>query len=112
MASGDKQAEQTLVPLIYQELRRIAARYMRGEGDGHTLQTTALVHEAYLRLARPGTAQWQNRIHFFAVAATVMRRILVDHARARNTEKRGGAVVHISQPFDAPMLPIEDPERI
>lgn len=93
VASGDKSAEDRLIPLVYCELQRIASRYMRREGVGHTLQTTALVHEAYLRIVRPGPAEWQSRAHFFAVAATVMRRILVDYARAREAEKRGGGAV-------------------
>jgi RNA polymerase sigma factor (TIGR02999 family) len=90
VARGDKAAEADLIPLVYDELRRIAARYMRREGSGHTLQTTALVHEAYVRLARPKPGGWQNREHFFSVAATVMRRVLVDHARAVRADKRGG----------------------
>jgi RNA polymerase sigma factor (TIGR02999 family) len=97
---GDRQAEADLIPLVYQELRRIARRYMRREADGHTLQTTALVHEAYLRLARPGPGGFQNRAHFFGVAATVMRRILVDHARARRSDKRGGGAQRITAVLD------------
>jgi len=87
---GDRRALDELMPLVYQELHRLAAHYMRGERPGHTLQTSALVNEAYLRLAGGGEIEWQNRAHFFAVAAQAMRRILVDHARRRGNQKRGG----------------------
>ena len=87
---GDRAALDELMPLVYDELRRLAARYMRGERPGHTLQTSALVNEAYLRLAGNDEIQWQNRAHFFGVAAQAMRRILVDHARRRGGQKRGG----------------------
>src|SRR5271165_3525011 len=80
--AGDKEAEERLVPLVYNELRRLAAYYMRGERSGHSLQPTALVHEAYIRLTGLRGIDWQNRSHFFAVAARLMRRILIDHARA------------------------------
>lgn len=86
---GNLQAEADLIPLVYQELRRIARWQLRGERSGHTLQPTALVHEAYLKLTRIEEMEWQGRSHFFAVAANLMRRILVDHARARLAEKRG-----------------------
>ena len=88
--SGDEAAFDQLLPLVYAELRRIAQRYMSRERGNHTLQTTALVHEAYLRLIDQQTVPWQNRAHFFAVAAQVMRHLLVDHARARGVAKRGG----------------------
>jgi RNA polymerase sigma factor (TIGR02999 family) len=88
--AGDKEAESRLIPLVYSELRRLAAHYLRGERPDHTLQPTALVHEAYLRLTRLQEVDWQSRSHFFATAATVMRRILVDHARAQRAEKREG----------------------
>lgn len=78
------------MPLVYNELRRVAGRYMRGERPDHTLQPTALVHEAYLRLVGQREVAWQNRSHFFAVASRLMRNILVDHARARQAHKRGG----------------------
>jgi RNA polymerase sigma factor (TIGR02999 family) len=81
------------VPIVYAELRRLAHHYMQNERPGHTLQTTALVHEAYLRLTDVDRMQWRDRGHFFAMAATLMRRILVDHARDRGREKRGGAIV-------------------
>src|SRR5215467_8718595 len=90
--NGDRKALDHLVPLVYQELHRIAEGYLRRESQDHTLQPTALIHEAYLRLAQYGGADYQSRKHFFAVAARVMRRILVDHARARYAEKRGAAV--------------------
>jgi RNA polymerase sigma factor (TIGR02999 family) len=86
-------ARDVLVPILYAELRRLAHHYMQNERPGHTLQTTALVHEAYLRLTDVDRMQWRDRGHFFAMAATLMRRILVDHARDRGREKRGGAIV-------------------
>jgi RNA polymerase sigma-70 factor (ECF subfamily) len=90
LRAGDAQAADKLLPLVYEELRRLAARYMRAESEGHTLQPTALVHEAYLRLVNQADARWQNRAHFFAVAARAMRNILVDHARGLRAAKRGG----------------------
>lgn len=92
---GDDDAFDRLVPLVYEELRRVAGGRMRGEPDGHTLQPTALVHEAYARLAG-ASVDWQDRVHFFAVAASTMRRILVDHARARSRAKRGGERVQVT----------------
>lgn len=89
---GDREALDRLMPLVYGELRRLAARSLQGERKDHTLQPTALVHEAFLRLAGGAVPRWQDRVHFFAVAAQVMRRLLVDHARARRTDKRGGGV--------------------
>jgi RNA polymerase sigma-70 factor, ECF subfamily len=88
--AGNQQAAEQLIPLIYNELRRIAGAYLRRERPGQTLQATALVHEAYLRLANGQEGPWQNRAHFFAIAANTMRRILVDHARRRLASKRGG----------------------
>ncbi len=87
---GDREAEARLIPLVYGELRRLAAHYMRQERPDHTLQPTALVHEAYLRLVEQKGVNYQNRAHFFGVAAQLMRRILVDHARNRQAAKRGG----------------------
>ncbi|HEY0005275.1 MAG TPA: sigma-70 family RNA polymerase sigma factor [Pyrinomonadaceae bacterium] len=87
---GDKGALDKLTPLVYDELRRIAHRYVQRERSGHTLQTTALVNEAYLRLAGQQKIEWHNRAHFFAVTAQVMRRILIDYARRRHYAKRGG----------------------
>lgn len=86
---GHKDAEARLIPLVYKELRRIAALYLRKEARQHSLQPTALVHEAYLRLTNVQEIDWQSRSHFFAVSATLMRRILVDHARANRAKKRG-----------------------
>src|SRR5580692_6513584 len=89
LKQGNKEAEGNLIPLVYNELRRIAAIHLRREAPNHSLQPTALVHEAYLRLIGLKEIDWQSRSHFFAVSATVMRRILVDHARAGNARKRG-----------------------
>jgi RNA polymerase sigma factor (TIGR02999 family) len=89
-STGDQSALTQLAPLVYDELHRLAHHYMRGERRGHTLQTTALVNEAYVRLIDWKNVRWQNRAHFFAVSAQLMRRILVDFARAHNYEKRGG----------------------
>lgn len=93
---GDESAPEKLFPLVYQELKRIARRHLRNETPGHTLQTTALVNEAYLRLVDQSRVRWQNRAHFYAIAAQTMRRILVDHARSRARVKRGGAVWKVS----------------
>ncbi|HEY9282435.1 MAG TPA: sigma-70 family RNA polymerase sigma factor [Pyrinomonadaceae bacterium] len=92
---GDESALAALTPLVEAELRRRAHRYMRGERAGHTLQTTALVNEAYLRLVDSKNVRWQNRAHFFAVSAQLMRRILVDFARSRGYQKRGGGAPHV-----------------
>jgi RNA polymerase sigma-70 factor, ECF subfamily len=92
---GDRSALDRLTPIVYEELRRLARYYLRGERTGHSLQTTALVNEAYLRLVDYKRMQWHDRAHFFAVSAQVMRRILVEHARRHNL-KRGGAVQHVS----------------
>jgi RNA polymerase sigma factor (TIGR02999 family) len=93
---GDKEALDQLMPLVYDELRRQAARYLRREQAGQTLQTTALIHEAYVRLVDQRNVQWQNRAHFFGIAAQLMRRILVDHARTKKRVKRGGSDVRVS----------------
>lgn len=90
--AGDQQALEALMPLVYEELRRIADRSLRRERGEHTLQPTALVHEAFLRLIDQRNVQWQNRAHFFAIAAQLIRRVLVDHARRRRAAKRGGAL--------------------
>lgn len=92
---GDKAALDRLTPIVYDELRRIAHRYVQRERDGHTLQTTALVNEAYLRLAGQQKVDWQNRAHFFAVTAQVMRHILIDHARRRRYAKHGGELQQV-----------------
>ncbi|HWJ56499.1 MAG TPA: ECF-type sigma factor [Vicinamibacterales bacterium] len=96
---GDAAALEELVPLVYAELRRMADRQLRRERSDHTLQPTAVVHEAFLRLVDQRRVSWQNRAHFFAVAARLMRRVLVDHARAHQAEKRGGL---------ARRIPLED----
>ena len=93
--SGDQHARDALMPLVYEELRRLAQHYLRHERSDHTLQSTALVHEAYLRLAGQSPPQWQNRAHFFGIAAHIMRQILVEHARGRNAAKRGGNALRI-----------------
>ena len=93
---GDQDALNQLMPLVYDELHRLASRYLRHERPGHTLQTTALVHEAYLKLVDQRNANWQNRVHFFAAAAQMMRRILVDYARSRRAFKRGGDYLRLS----------------
>jgi len=98
-SQGDKAALDQLVPLVYPELRRLARRHMDREDPAHTLQTSALINEAYLKLVDQQNVEWQNRAHFFAVAAQVMRHILVDHARTRNYAKRGGG---------APKLPLDE----
>jgi RNA polymerase sigma factor (TIGR02999 family) len=96
---GDETALDRLIPLVYDEMRRLARYYMRRERPGHTLQTAALINEAYIRLADHKGMRWQNRAHFYAVAAQAMRRVLVDHARSRQYTKRGGAasIVELDQ---------------
>ncbi len=100
---GDQAALDALTPIVYDELRRLAASYLRRERDGHTLQPTALLHEAYVKLANQQDKDWKNRAHFFGVAAHLMRQILVDHARGRNREKRGAgmAKVQLNEALDA-----------
>ena len=95
-SDGDQSALDQLVPLVHGELRRLARSYMRGERHGHTLQTTALINEAYLRLVDQKNVRWQNRAHFLAIAAQLMRRILVDYARRRQYRKRGGGALQVS----------------
>jgi RNA polymerase sigma factor (TIGR02999 family) len=102
---------QELVPLVHDELRRIARRHMAGERHGHVLQATALVNEAYLRLVDVRRVQWQDRAHFFAMAARVMRRVLVDFARAQKNQKRGGALQRVTFDFDLPASS-ETPEDV
>jgi RNA polymerase sigma-70 factor, ECF subfamily len=99
LQKGDADAASRLIPLVYNELRRLAAHYMRQERPDHTLQATALVHEAYLKLINQRSVDWQSRAHFFGIAAQLMRRILIDHARAHLREKRGGA---------QPVLPLDE----
>ena len=93
---GDRQALDRLVPMLYAELKRIAGHHLRSERPGHTLQSTALVNEAYLRLVDQDRVHWQNRAHFLSIAAVVMRRILVDHARKRHSKKRGDGAVLVA----------------
>jgi RNA polymerase sigma factor (TIGR02999 family) len=109
-SEGDRQALDRLTPIIYDELRRLARRYVRQERPGHSLQATALVNEAYMRLVDYKRMQWQDRAHFFAVSAQLMRRILVDHARRHNL-KRGAAVTHVSLD-DAASMPGEAPSDL
>ncbi|MBK9317025.1 MAG: sigma-70 family RNA polymerase sigma factor [Acidobacteria bacterium] len=94
--NGDQHALDALMPLVYDELRTIAKRYMSRERSGHTLQTGALINEAYLRLVDKQDVVWQNRTHFFAIAARIMRNLLVDHARAKQMAKRGGGALQVS----------------
>lgn len=94
-AEGDREAFQNLIPMVYGDLRGIAHRRLRKEQEGHTLSTTAIVHEAYLHLVPQATATWQDRAHFFAVAARVIRNVLVDYARYRGADKRGGSAVRV-----------------
>jgi RNA polymerase sigma factor (TIGR02999 family) len=96
LASGDQQAASELIPLVYEELRRLAARHLAHERSDHTLQTTALVHEAYVKLAGQKDAKWQNRAQFFGVASQAMRRILVDYARGKQRVRRGGKQQKVS----------------
>lgn len=103
-SGGDASARESLVPLVYDELRRLARYYLASQRSDHTLQSTAIVHEAYLRLAGRENVHWENRSHFFAVAAQLMRRILVDHARKRHAAKRGGPV-HLTLLVDEAVEP-------
>ena len=93
---GDQLALEQLTPVVYQELHRIARHYMSREREGHTLQTTALINEVYLRLVKVKEVEWQDRAHFFAVSAQLMRRILTDFARSHQYQKRGGGAIHVS----------------
>jgi RNA polymerase sigma factor (TIGR02999 family) len=107
--TGDEVALKRLLPVVHDELRRLARRYMAGERQGHTLQATALVNEAYLRLVDVHKVRWQNRAHFFAMSARLMRRILVDSARARHYKKRGGGARKVS--FDEALVVSEEPRQ-
>ena len=108
MDAGDPKAADELLPLVYDELRRLAAHRMSNERSGHTLQATALVHEAYLRLVQESQQRWQNRSQFFAVAAETMRRILVDRARRRHSRKRGGDLERADVDFLELPAPADD----
>ena len=111
-STGDESALERLVPLVQKELHRLAHRYISGEREDHTLQTTALVNEAYLRLVDSSRVQWQNRAHFFAVSAQLMRRILVDYARARRSQKRGGAAERLSLDGTIAISPEREPDLV
>ncbi len=106
---GDEEALQKLMPLVYQQLHAAARRYMAGERPGHTLQTTALIHETYLRLVDIRKVQWQDRAHFFAICAQLMRRILIDFARSRHYQKRGGSAPHVN--LDESLLLTSPPDN-
>jgi RNA polymerase sigma factor (TIGR02999 family) len=106
-SDGNREALDKLMPLVYEELHRQAARYLRRENQDHTLQTTALIHEAYIKLIDQKNVQWQNRTHFFAIAAQAMRRILVDYARTKHRDKRGGDDIKL--PLDeATMIAVDE----
>jgi RNA polymerase sigma factor (TIGR02999 family) len=105
---GDEEALQKLMPLVYEQLHAAARRYMARERPGHTLQTTALIHETYLRLVGVRQVKWQNRAHFLAVCAQLMRRILIDFARSRSYKKRGGEVPHVD--FDEAVVLTSQPD--
>src|SRR5215471_17570542 len=106
---GDETALQKLVPLVYEKLHLAARRYMAGERAGHTLQTTALIHETYLRLVKVRQIDWQNRAHFFAICAQLMRHILVDFARSRGYQKRGGGAQRVD--FEHALMVGSEPEE-
>ncbi len=105
---GDEAALQELVPLVYDQLHAAARHYMAGERTGHTLQATALIHETYLRLVSVRRVKWQNRAHFFVICARLMRRILVDFARSRGYQKRGGGAIDVN--FDEALIVSSDPD--
>jgi RNA polymerase sigma factor (TIGR02999 family) len=109
---GDSGAFDRLMPMVYEELRRLAHRYMRRVPAGQTLQTTALVHEAYLRLAGHGDVDWQSRVHFFAVCAQVMRSLLVDRARSRHAIKRGGGLHQVELNDEMMKSPSQDEQLL
>jgi RNA polymerase sigma factor (TIGR02999 family) len=112
-SDGDQSAFERLTPLVYNELRRMARRYMRNQRAGHTLQTTGLVHEAYIHLMDAKCTDWRDRAHFFAVSAQIMRRILIDTARARASQKRGGGIEYgnHSTQVDLDQIPAVIPDR-
>ncbi len=105
-SGGDANAPERLMPFVYDELRRLARSFLARERGSHTLQPTALVNEAYLRLVDQTRVNWKNRAHFYGIAARMMRRVLIDHARAHATEKRGGATIRLS--LDDVQVPIEE----
>jgi RNA polymerase sigma factor (TIGR02999 family) len=112
MRSGQPEALAQLLPVVYNELRRLAGRYMRDERPGHTLQPTALVHEAWLRLARQDHANWENRAQFMGVACQLMRRILVDHARRHCARKRAGGLTTLDETIQKQLADLSRPEEI
>lgn len=111
-SAGDESAINRLLPMVYDELRALAESYLQCENPGHTLQATALVHEAYLRLVKQEDVEWQNRAHFFALAAQAIRRILVDHARSRGRAKRGGDRERVTLDEDPALTPDRDLDLI
>src|SRR5216684_39862 len=111
-SQGDTKALEELIPLVYDELHRLAEQHLLHERPGHTLQPTAVVHEAYLKLVDQKRVTWKSRGHFFAVAAQAMRRLLVDHARARGREKRGGGATRVSLEEADPSIPPKDADVI
>lgn len=118
MSDGDENAPEQLLPFVYDELRKLARAYLKNERQDHTLQATALVHEAYIRLIDWKNVSWQNRAHFFAVAANIMRNILVDHARAKRSAKRDGQkialdeAISFSREKDLDLLALEESLKI
>jgi RNA polymerase sigma-70 factor, ECF subfamily len=111
-ANGSRPALEALTPLVYAELRRLAGSYLRREQPGRTLESTALVHEAYLRLVDSNLPDWRSRAHFYGVAAHLMRQILVDHARERNAAKRGGGAIHLSLEEDLALSPERETDLV
>jgi RNA polymerase sigma-70 factor (ECF subfamily) len=109
---GDEQALQQLIPVVYEELRRVASRQMAGERESHTLQTTALIHEVYVRLVDVPSASIRNRAHFFAMCARLMRNVLVDFARSRGYQKRGGGAAHVALDEALIVSPAPDPDLV
>jgi RNA polymerase sigma-70 factor, ECF subfamily len=112
LSRGDKESLDRLMPLVYQELRKLAGSYLSREAPGHTLQPTALINEAYLRLVSQDVPQFESRSHFFGVAARLMRQILVDHARSRHASKREGALRKVSLDDAPPVFGDDDAERL
>lgn len=110
--SGDAEALNRLTPVVYAELRRIAVGYMRRESGDNSLQATALVHEAYLKLVDAGTTRWQDRVHFFAMSARLMRRILVDAARAKDAGKRGGGAIRVEINESLDGMPLQNDQMM
>lgn len=108
---GNEEAFNQLMPIVYDELRRIARRYLKREGSGNSLQTADLVNEAYLKLINQQDVNWQNRAHFFAVAANIMRHLLVDHARTRHRAKRGGQTILIAYHDETTAKPTTNPQK-